>query len=58
MKLIKAKQLNTEYDPINNQMDLYLNSVNFFLDMIRLILKQQEEERKRQQERDGNNRRN
>eukprot|EP01084_Bolivina_argentea_P067200 122437_1 len=56
--LIKAKQLNKEYDPINAQMDLYLNSINFFLDIIRLILKQQEEERKRQQERDNNNRRN
>eukprot|EP00483_Globobulimina_turgida_P010254 UN10273 len=55
--LIKAKQLNQQWDPINQQMDLYLNSVNFFLDMIRLILKQQEEERKRQQERDNNNNR-
>lgn len=54
--LIKAKNLNKEYDPINEQMNLYLNSINFFLDMIRLILKQQEEERKRrQQQENGNN---
>jgi len=57
--LLRAKQLHKEYDPINQQMSLYLNSVNFLLDMIRLILKQQEEERKRreQQQRDNDNNR-
>ena len=55
--LIKAKNLNKSYDPINEQMNLYLNSINFFLDMIRLLIKQKEEQerRKRQQERDNNN---
>eukprot|EP01083_Nonionella_stella_P085000 235389_1 len=48
--LIKAKELNKAYDPINEQMALYLNSVNFFVDIIKLILKQQEEARKRQQQ--------
>merc|ERR1712228_474002 len=56
--LMRAKKLDQEYDAINEQMDLYLNSINFFLDMIRLIIKQQNEEqakKKRQRDRDDEN---
>ena len=54
--LMRAKKLEKEYDAINEQMDLYLNAINFFLDMIRLIIKQQkeEEERKKKQQQNRN----
>ena len=33
-----------QYDPINEQMELYLDSVNLFIDIVRLLIKLQEEE--------------
>eukprot|EP01083_Nonionella_stella_P038807 105496_1 len=36
-----------EYDPINEQMELYLDSVNLFVDIVRLLIKLQEDEDKK-----------